>query len=286
MSETRSALARRLAEDVVFVLVQPQHPGNVGAVARAMKNFGLRRLAVVDPPPSFDVERARWMAPGADDVLAQMVVYATLDEAVAHLHLLVGTTARHRADDQPVWEPPMWATNALDLPDGKQVGVLFGREDLGLSREQTLRCGALVRIPTDHHASLNLGQAALLMASAMFEAARSRGLHAEGRIVGGRMGPRSTASLTRRDGKAAPATLAEMEPAVLDLLGLLGRVGYLKATSPEKVSATLREAFQKAQPTRRQINAVRGMVHRVSWGMDHPEACSPANPDATAAPEG
>lgn len=284
MSEARSGLAARLADDVVFLLVQPQHPGNVGAVARAMKNFGLRRLAIVDPPPSFDIERARWMAPGADDVLASMTVYATLDAAVADLHLLVGTTARHRADDQPVWEPPRWAEAGLDLAPGQRVGVLFGREDLGLSREQTLRCGALVRIPTDHHASLNLGQAALLMASAMFEAARGRGLHAEGRIVGGRTGPRSTASLTRRDGKSAPATLAEMEPAVHDLLGLLGRVGYLKSTSPEKVAATLREALQKSQPTRRQISAVRGMIHRVGWGLDHPEACAteqaPAAPDA------
>jgi tRNA (cytidine32/uridine32-2'-O)-methyltransferase len=285
VSDGRSALAQRLAEDVVFLLMQPQHPGNVGAVARAMKNFGLRRLVVIDPPPSFDIERARWMAPGADDILASMTVHATLDEAVADLHLLVGTTARHRADDQPVWEPPRWAEAALDRPTGQRVGVLFGREDLGLSREQTLRCGALVRIPTDHHASLNLGQAALLMASAMFETARSRGLHAEGRIVGGRTGPRSTASLTRRDGKSAPATLAEMEPALADLVGILGRVGYLKSTSPEKVVATLREALQKAQPTRRQISAVRGMVHRVAWGLDNPDACA-ANPTPTEAPEG
>ena len=71
-----------LATNVVIVLVQPQYPGNVGACARAMKNMGLRRLVIVDPP-AFDPERTRWMAPGCADLIAEARLVGTLDEEAA-----------------------------------------------------------------------------------------------------------------------------------------------------------------------------------------------------------
>lgn len=258
----------RLHEGVIFVLVQPQHPGNVGAVARAMKNMGLRRLVIVDPPPSFDMERARWMAPGAADLLADMRIVATLDEALDGVHRVVATTARHRSDGQPVHEPAGFATSVFDAPSDHVTAVLFGREDDGLSRASTLRCESLLRIATDHHASLNLGQAALLVGHHLFEEARRRGLRFEGRLVGGRRPPRATRSLTpgvRR------ATVTEIEPAVEELVTLLNRVGFTKANGPERVGVTVRELLQRSGVSERQIAAVRGMVGRIQYALDHPE---------------
>lgn len=261
----------RLADDVVFVLVGPQHPGNVGAAARAMANMGLTRLVVVDPAPSFDPERMRWMAPGADRVLDRLRIVATLDEALQGVHRAVATTARHRRDGQRVHEPDALAAQILDEVPGHVTAVLFGREDTGLTREEAARCESLLRIPTGAHASLNLGQAVLLVAHRCFEAARAQGLRATGRKVGGAHGSTDTRSLQQSGGTHGLADVTTVEPAVVELCTLLNRVGFGRATSPEKVAVTLREALQRARLSRRQVHAIRGMVNRVEYALDHPD---------------
>ena len=263
-------LATRLAEDVVFILVQPQHPGNVGATARAMKNMGLRRLIVVDPAPSFDLERARWMAPGAGMVLDQMRIVSTLDEAVEGIHRLVATTARHRKFAQPVYEPAPLAEQWVASEPGTVTGILFGREDMGLSREHTLRAESLLRIATDHHASLNLAQAVLLTAHHFFETARAHGHEAEGRIVGGSRKSRSTRSL-QHGAKVPLADVTKLEPAVVELVAMLNRVGFDKGSNMEKVGVMVREGLQRSALTVKQVSAIRGMVRRVEYALDHPD---------------
>jgi TrmH family RNA methyltransferase len=266
-----SPLRARLAEHVVFVLIEPQHPGNVGAAARAMKNMGLRRLVVVDPAPSFDPERARWMAPGADDVLDATRFVATLDEALVGVHRVVASTARHRRHDQRVHEPPGLAEQILDDEPDRVTAILFGREDFGLSTEHAERAESLLRIATDHHASLNLAQAVLIVAHHLFEAACRRGLLAEGRIVKGSHGSKSTRSLQRRGGNDGLADISHVEPALAEVIGLLDRVGYTKASSPERVAMTLRETLQRTRLTQRQVHGLRGMVRRINRALDNPD---------------
>lgn len=266
-----SAPASLLAERVVIILVGPQHPGNVGAAARAMKNMGLRRLVIASPPPSFDPERARWMAPGAADILASARIVPDLDAALEGVHRAVATTARHRGDGQPVHEPATLAAQVFDADDDHVTAVLFGREDTGLTREEVQRCESLLRIPTDHHASLNLGQAVLLVAHHFFEAARAEGLRAEGRLVGGRKQARTTRTLQRTGADARIADVSELEPAVVESVALLNRVGYTKSTSPERVAVTVREALQRASIRRKQLRAFRGMLARIDFALDHPE---------------
>lgn len=251
-----------------IVLVEPQHPGNVGAAARAMKSTGLRHLVVVDPP-SFDMERARWMAPGCEDLLEATRFVATLDEALDGVHRAVATTARHRRHRQPVLEPADFAPQVLDAPPGQSTAVLFGREDFGLSRDASNRCDSLLRIPTLEHASLNLAQAVLIIAWSLFEEARRRGLDARGRVVGGH-GEKPTATLERPDRRDARADLPLLEPAVDELIELLDRVGYTRGTAPEKVGVTARSALQRASLSQREVAALRGMVSRIEWALDHP----------------
>lgn len=259
------------ADRVVVVLVQPLQPGNVGAAARALKNFGLRRLVLVDPP-GFDPERARWMAPGCDDVIDAMRIVGTLDEALAGVHEVVGTTARHRKIGPPVVEPAEVARRLFADDDaGDHVtAILFGREDFGLPNDAVVRCRSLVRIATPEHASLNLAQAVLLVTYELFQEARRHGVSARGRTLGGSKGARATAAVGAPDARDRPATVDVVEPAVDGLLEVLARVGYLRGTPAEKVRATARGALQTARLTVRHVEALRGMLAKVRWALDHP----------------
>ncbi len=269
MAGSNSA-ASLLAERVVVILVQPQHAGNVGAAARAMKNMGLRRLTLVDPP-AWDPETARWMAPGCEDILGQTRLVSSLDEALEGITFAVASTARHRKQGHPVFEPRDLVREVFDAQPDRVTGILFGREDSGLSNRDVNRCAALMRIPTPEHASLNLGQAVLLVCHSLFEGARQRGLVASGRSLGGRRGTKSTATVSHKSERDLPADLPTVEPAVEQLVGLLQRVGYLRNTPPDKAALTARQALQQAQISRRHTEALRGMISRVEWALDHPE---------------
>lgn len=278
-----------LADDVVIVLVQPQHPGNIGSSARAMANMGLRRLVVVDPSSAFDPEQVAWMAPGSDAVLRGMRVVGTLDEALEGVHRVIGTTARHRARDLPVIEPAAVAEQVFARP-GRVTAILFGREDSGLSADDTLRCEALLRIATDHHASLNLAAAVLIVAHHLFEEGRRQGHVATGREVRGRRGVISTRTLAGR-ATSPRADVAVLEPVVGSLTALLERVGFTRGIGPERVASTLREGMQRADLSQRHVKAMRGMIRRVVWALDHPEAharwwAQHQAGDAAAHPEG
>ncbi len=263
--------AQVLAEHVVVVLVEPQHPGNVGAAARAMKNFGLRRLVLV-APPAWDPQTARWMAPGCDDMLREARVVATLDEALEGVDLAIASTARHRKQGQPVHGPTEVAGQLFDgATAGRTTAILFGREDSGLSTAHVLRCASILRIPTPEHASLNLGQAVLLVGWILFQEATARGAEFEGRTLGGSRASRTTARASRPSPRDRVADLPALEPAVHEVVGLLERVGYLRGVKPDKVRLTARQALQRAGLALRHVEALRGMVARIEWALDHPD---------------
>ncbi len=251
-----------------MVLVEPQHPGNVGATARAMKNFGLQRLVLV-APPAYDPERARWMAPGCADLLGKARIVASLDEALQGVHRAIASTARHRKQGQSVLEPRAAAASIFDQPT-RTHAILFGREDFGLSTSDVSRCESLVRIPTPQHASLNLGQAVVVMAHTLFEEGRARGMRAEGRKLGGSRS-RSTRAKRPRSVRDRIADLVQIDPAAAEIVGLLDRVGYLRGTPAAKVMQTARQALQSGHLRIRHVEALRGMVSRVNWALDNPD---------------
>jgi len=251
---------------VRIVLVEPLQPGNVGATVRAMANTGLEDLVVVDPP-AFDVERARWMAPGCDDLLARTRFVRTLDEALVGAHRVVATTARHRRYHQPVVEPAALATQVYAAPEGHVTAVLFGREDFGLPTEAVLRCDALVRIPTPEHASLNLAQAVLIVAWCLYEEARRHGADDSGRKIGGHQEPRATAAVERRR-RDEPADVAAVEPAISEVVALLDRVGYTRSAPPDRVAQSWRSVLQRAHASVREVEALRGVVNKIQRALD------------------
>ncbi|HWL62371.1 MAG TPA: RNA methyltransferase [Steroidobacteraceae bacterium] len=149
-----------------FVLVETSHPGNIGAVARAMKNMGLKDLTLVKPR-EFPHPEATARASGADDVLAAARVCDTLEEAIADCGLVFGTTARTREQFfrvQEVREAGQRMVAEAQAGAGT-VAVLFGTERFGLSNEHLLKAHALLRIPANpEYESLNIAMAAQLIA--------------------------------------------------------------------------------------------------------------------------
>ncbi len=143
-----------------FVLVGTQHPGNMGAAARALKTMGLARLVLVAPEKPLDEEAFRRSA-GAEDVLGDAPVVATLAEAVADCRLVLGCTARARRVQLEEYLPADAAARAVaKAGEGAEVALVFGRERTGLTNEELQLCHAAVHIPSDpEFSSLNLAAA-------------------------------------------------------------------------------------------------------------------------------
>ena len=259
-----------LRERLVVVLVRPQHPGNVGATARAMKNMGLRDLVLVDPP-AFDMERARWMATSASDLLARARFVACVEAAVAGCGWAVGCTARTRRWEWPVVEPDALARQAFDAPG--RTAVLFGQEDFGLDNEALAHCQALLRIPTDGMASLNLSQAVLLVCAAFFQEARGRGWTGsepprQGRRSGGPTADHNAPAGPRTPpAEAALATLDDQASVVQSALDLLEMTPYMNGKSRDKVQVFVAGLLQRAHPSRRDLNILRGMISKTRWKL-------------------
>ena len=156
-----------------FVLVEPSHPGNVGAAARALKTMGFSRLIVVAPKIAFVTREpeAIAMASGADDVLASAQVVETLADALNGVHWSIALTARSREYGPPQMAPRAAAEKACEfLGQGHHespgtIALVFGNERVGLSNADVERCSALAHIPANPaYSSLNLAQAVQVLA--------------------------------------------------------------------------------------------------------------------------
>ena len=147
------------SQNIQVVLVNPSHPGNIGAVARAMKNMGLHHLVLVAPRKFPDPE-AQWRAASAVDIIDNARVVETLDEAIGDSQFIVGTSARERRISWPVQDARLTAARIVERSVQEKVSILFGREDSGLNNEELRRCNLHCHIPTHpDYESLNLSMA-------------------------------------------------------------------------------------------------------------------------------
>ncbi len=148
-----------------MILVQPQMGENIGAAARAMWNFGLDRMRVVDPRDGWPNERAVALASGAGRLLDEAAIYPTTAEATADIDYLFATTARQRGLTKPVVSPERAMVMAREMiAQGQRVGVLFGPERAGLENADIARASAIVSVPVNPaFPSLNLAQCVLLL---------------------------------------------------------------------------------------------------------------------------
>ena len=154
--------------NVTVVLVEPSSPGNIGSVARVLKNTGLSRLALVNPGDWLTPE-ARRMAHGSEEILEACEVYADLATAVGTSHLVIGTTHRLGRSREVTDDFRHVLIEAAHLADSHRVSIVFGRERDGLWRREIRYCHRMVRIPAAvPYPSFNLSHAVLLMAYELF----------------------------------------------------------------------------------------------------------------------
>src|SRR5229473_5402423 len=235
-------------DNLRVVLVATRNPLNMGAAARAMSNFGVRRLRVVNP---YEVAfREARSAVGAAALLAKAEQYENVAEAVADCKLVVGTTVAGRRELQHRLHRLDKGARAIirQLKTGP-VALLFGSERFGLSNEELSHCHWLMRIPTrEEHGSMNLGQA---VAVCLYELVRGRKTAAA----------KGTLGKTR-----AVASSGEVERLTLVLLKVLRDVGYVK---PRAVAAEekLRRLVRRLELNPNDAEVLLGMVRQIAWKL-------------------
>jgi tRNA/rRNA methyltransferase len=154
-----------------IILAKPQLGENIGAAARAMKNFGLSDLRLVGPRDGWPNKKADAMAAGASDVVQNARVHEDLRSALSELQLVFATTARDRGTTKEVITPAEAAKRLRKATArGERVGILFGNERAGLDNDEISLADAVITIPTAEFASLNLGQAVLLLSYEWYRA--------------------------------------------------------------------------------------------------------------------
>ena len=231
------------------VLVRPRRGGNVGSVARAMKNMGLGDLVVVAPRTKVGRVGDR-MAAHARDVLARRRTVSTLAQAVEDAELVVALSGR--VSDARVLTPRAVAPEILAAAEKGRVALVFGPEDHGLANADLDLCQRQVRIPTaDAYGSLNLAQAVLVMTYELLVAADPV------------RAPRPVTGRDRRRAEAArPARSDEREAIIEHLAATLRAVGFLKPENPQ-VLRDVRSLFARAGLTQRDVQVWRGIARQV-----------------------
>ena len=224
-----------------IVLVGTTHPGNIGAVARAMKNMGLSDMALVDPR-HFPHEEATARASGASDLLDNATVVGTLAEALSDCTYVAGASARSRAISWPTMSPRDCAVRMIRESAAGPVAAVFGPEKSGLSNEDLDLCHTLVTIPTDPaFSSLNLAMAVQVLTYEL----RVASMLDEGPIF---------------ETEAPPATAEEMEYFYTHLEQVLEEIRFLDPDNPRHLMRRLRRMFVRARPDRNEVSILRGIL--------------------------
>jgi tRNA/rRNA methyltransferase len=235
------------------VLVAPRNPLNIGAVARAMSNFGFSSLRLVNPyAPSYREARS---AVGASEILAGAERFKSVAEAVADCALVVGTTAvRNRDVQHPLRRPEYGARLIRRRLRAGPVALLFGSEKFGLSNEALSHCHWLIRIPTrEENISMNLGQAA---AVCLYELVRD-------------------SKQERAAQQPKLATAEELERITTLLLEALQTSGFLDRRRVSDADERIRRLVRRLRLPERDAVIWLGMLRQMLWKMNEgkkPEA--------------
>lgn len=224
------------------VLVEPLEAGNVGAAARAMKNFGFSELWVVGEHPEL-IPVAGWWASGADDLLEHAHFAATLQEAVADAHLTVATTSLRGRTNATTFTSRSLGTRFAALADDQILALVFGREDSGLTRDELALCQHAAAIPTNSaFPTMNLAQAICVFC---YEIA-----NIEPEPVA-RALPR--AEKVERIHERAEALLLE--------------IGFLHENNPSRIYDEIRTLIARADPDDREATIALGVLRQIEWKL-------------------
>lgn len=225
-----------------IVLVEPREAGNVGAVARAMKNFGFGELWIVGAHPQL-LPVSGWWASGADDVLANARFVPTLLEALADAHLTVATTSMRGRTTATSFNPRTLGAHVASLNEDQLVAVVFGREDKGLTRDEVVLCQHTASIPANaSFPTMNLAQSVCVFC---YE------LSSIEPVPAGRVLP--TAELLERLHQRAQQLLLE--------------AGFLRPGFPARLYDELRNLLARADVDEREVTILLGIIRQIEWAL-------------------
>jgi tRNA/rRNA methyltransferase len=224
-------------------MVRPRGSGNIGSVARAMKNVGAGELAIVGKARTRSFW-ARAMAVHGQEILADAKRYETLREAIADCAFVVGTTCRsglYRSHSQPPREVAPAVVAALEK--GK-VALIFGPEDHGLSNKDLEHCQLLVTIPTHpDYPSLNVAQAAVICLYELYVAS---------------LAPAASDGIHRAEAEQIERLFDIMRNALL-------KIGFLDSENPEHMLLAFRRIFGRAGLEEKDVRIFTGMFRQIEW---------------------
>ncbi|KIH76324.1 tRNA/rRNA methyltransferase [Geoalkalibacter ferrihydriticus] len=233
------------SERIAVVLVEPRHPGNIGMVCRAMANFGVSDLRLVNPCHYLHPE-AHKLAVFASDLLGQAQVYASLAEALADLEITVATTRRMGRMRGELLDVSRLPQTFATLSAAGRAGLVFGREDAGLTNAEVALCSHAATIGTSAQGgSLNLAQAVVVC---LYETCRS--------VACATPAPRQE-----------PASQGEMASLYADMEAVLQRIAFLNPERPEAVTNPLRDIFRRAGLSSAEAGMLRGMWGQLAWSI-------------------
>ena len=231
-----------------IILVSPQEAGNVGAVARAMKNFGFSELWIVGEHPEL-LPVSGWWASGADDLLAAARFAPTLLEAVADAHVTVATTSMRGRTTPVTFMPRTLAQRFASLGDDQILALVFGREHSGLTREELVLCQYTASIPAnDAFPTMNLAQAVCVFC---YELA-------------------SIASIAPVAEERELANAADIERLHQRTRDLLTEVGFLHEHKPDRIYDDLRAIVARADLDHREVTIALGIIRQIEWKLRNP----------------
>jgi tRNA (cytidine32/uridine32-2'-O)-methyltransferase len=240
---------------IKIVLVETSHPGNIGAVARAMKNMAMDNLCLVNPKV-FPSAEATARASGADDILSAAKIYPTLQEAIADCQLVLGTSARCRTISWPELRPRECAEKVVIRDPENNVAILFGRENSGLKNHEMDLCHYLLRIPCNsQYSSLNIAAAVQVICYELFVAT----------------GLQETIQIGDK-GEIPLATTEQMESFYGHLQEALVDIDFMHPDKSKSIMRRLRRIYNRIQLDTKEVDILRGIL-KMSQGNKRKEKC-------------
>lgn len=226
------------------ILVETSHPGNIGAVARAMKNMQMNQLRLVNPK-FFPHADATARASGADDLLRNAAIHSSLQAAIADCEIVLGASARDRTISWPSLTARQCAEKWVATGEQTQnIALVFGRENSGLKNHELDLCHYLLRIPCNtEYSSLNLAAAVQVVCYELFVAC--------GQEQPSRIGDR---------GEDPLATAEQMEAFYLHLQQTMADIGFLHPDRSKSLMRRLRRIFNRVQLDTKELDILRGIL--------------------------
>ena len=231
-------------DSISIILVRTKFPENIGSVARAMKNMGLKRLALVGGKSPFDLGAYK-LASGAEDILERAEEFSSLKEAISEMNFVVGTTSRAGRDRSPLLSPKTLVRKLDPLSVKNSIAIVFGSEKEGLTNEELFLCNFYVRIPSSKDfPSLNLAHAVMVICYELF--------HSTGET------PEHSLELAQAD---------HLEKMFEHMERTLKDAGFLDSEHPTRMMKALRRLFGKSQLDEREVRILQGIWSSVDKSL-------------------